>query len=94
MTTLEMILAILTALSGIGNLTQWVNLRALRQKSKYEAEDVHIEVLKKTIELQADEINRLQERVRILEERSKEREADFEAKVKVLQEMITLGVRS
>lgn len=68
MTTLEMILSILTALSGIGNLTQWANLRAMRNKATYEAEDVHIQVLNKTIVMQADEIKRLQERQKVLEE--------------------------
>lgn len=67
MTYLEIILSILTALSGIGNLTQWANLRALRNKSHYEAEDVHIQVLNKTIVMQADEIKRLQDRQQYLE---------------------------
>lgn len=67
MTYLEITLSILTALSGIGNLTQWSNLRALRNKSHYEAEDVHIQVLNKTIIMQADEIKRLQERQQVLE---------------------------
>lgn len=87
MTTLESILAVLTALSGIGNLAQWTNLRALRQKSAYEAEGVHVEVLKQTIELQAEEIKRLQNRVAELEERQAKREQEFDAKVKALQEL-------
>lgn len=67
MTTLEILLSILTALSGLGNLGQWVNLRAMKDKARYEADDAHIEALKKVIDLQAEEIRRLEDRVRRLE---------------------------
>lgn len=87
MTNLETLLAILTALSGLGNLAQWSNIKALRAKSRYEAEGVHVEVLNSTIKMQADEIQRLQERVRQLEEREKQREQEFEAKIEALKEL-------
>lgn len=67
MTTLEIILSIFTVLSGATNLGQWVNIKALRDKAKYEADDAHIEALKKVIDLQAEEIRRLEDRVRRLE---------------------------
>jgi len=82
MSTLEIILSILTACSGFGNLAQWVNLRAMRDKATYEAQDTHIESLKKVIEQQADEIKRLQERI----EWSDKRQADLEEKLNRLQE--------
>jgi hypothetical protein len=69
MTTLELVLSVITALSGFGNLTQWVNLRALRDKARYEADNAHIDSLKKIIELQQQEIIRLQERQKELEAR-------------------------
>lgn len=69
MTTLETILTILTPLLGLGNLAQWVNLQATKDKARYEADNAHIESLKRIIELQADEIKRLQERQKLLEER-------------------------
>lgn len=77
----------LTALSGFGNLAQWSNIKALRSKQRYEADDVHVEVLNKTISMQAAEIGRLQERVRQLEEREQQREKEFEAKFEALKEM-------
>lgn len=69
MTTLETILTFITAVSGLGNLTQWVSIRALRDKARYEADNAHIESLKTIIEMQANEIKRLQDRQRILEDR-------------------------
>ena len=75
MTTLEMLLTIITALSGIGNLGQWVTIKSMRQKAEYEAEDTHIESLKKIINLQAEEIKRLSKRVE-----------DLEAKINSLQD--------
>ena len=69
MTTLETILTFATALSGLGNITHWVNLKALRDKARYDADSAHIDSLKKIIELQADEIKRLQERQKELEQR-------------------------
>lgn len=67
MSTLEIILSVIASLSGLGNLGQWVNLRAMSRKAKYEADDAHIEALKKVIDLQAEEIRRLEDRVRRLE---------------------------
>lgn len=87
MSNLETLLAILTALSGIGNLAQWSNIKALRAKSRYEAEGVHVEVLNRTITMQAEEIRRLQERVHQLEVRDAEREKEFEAKIEALKEL-------
>lgn len=89
MTTLETLLAILTALSGLGNLAQWSNIKALRAKGRYEAEGVHVSVLNETIRMQSDEIRRLQERVRTLEEREQQREKEFEAKIEALKELYT-----
>lgn len=89
MTNLEIILTFIATLSGIGNLSQWTNIRAMRAKSRYEAEDIHVQVLKQTIEMQSEEIRRLQERVRDLESRQLQREQEFDAKVKALQELLT-----
>ena len=75
MTTLETLLTIITALSGIGNLGQWVTIKSMRRKAEYEAEDTHIESLKKIINLQAEEIKRLSKRVE-----------DLEAKINSLQD--------
>ena len=47
----------------------------MRQKAEYEAEDTHIESLKKIINLQAEEIKRLSKRVE-----------DLEAKINSLQD--------
>lgn len=85
MTKLEIILAVLTAMSGLGNLTQWVNLRAIRQKADFEADNAHIDNLKSVIDLQADEIKRLQERVKELEDKQREREASFESRINDLE---------
>lgn len=74
MNTLEIILTALCGVSGIGNIAQWVSLKAIRQKAGYEAENVHIESLQKVIELQAAEIKRLQERQEQLEQRIAELE--------------------
>lgn len=81
MTNLDIILAIIAALSGLGNLTQWVNLRAARQKATFEADNAHIENLKMVIEIQSDEIKRLQDRVKELEDKLSSREAAFEDKI-------------
>ena len=64
---LETLLPIITALSAIGNIGQWVTIKSMRQKAKYEAEDTHIESLKKIINLQAEEISRLNKRIEVLE---------------------------
>lgn len=64
---LETLLPIVTALSAIGNIGQWVTIKSMRQKAKYEAEDTHIESLKKIINLQAEEISRLNKRIEVLE---------------------------
>lgn len=77
MTQLEIILSIFTALSGFGNIAQWVNLRAVRDKVGYEAENAHIENLKTVIELQAEEIKRLQERVQEQDERQRQLEEEL-----------------
>lgn len=69
MSHLEILLGIITPLLGLGNIAQWVNIRALRDKAKYEAENAHIESLKRIIELQAAEIKRLQDRQKELEDR-------------------------
>ena len=87
MTNLENFLAVLTVLSGIGNLAQWSNIKALRAKSRYEADGVQVEVLSSTIKMLADENQRLQDRVRQLEEREKLREQEFEAKIEALKEL-------
>ena len=75
MTTLETLLTIITALSGIGNLGQWVTIKSMRPKAEYEGEDTHIESLKKIINLQAEEIKRLSKRGE-----------DLEAKINSLQD--------
>lgn len=80
MTTIEIILSFITAILGAGNLAQWSNLRAVRAKARYEAEDAHIEGLKKIIELQADEIKRLQERQKELEDRINQLEEETRQK--------------
>lgn len=86
MTTLEIILSIVTVLSGATNLGQWANISALRKKGKYEAEEAHIEVLNRTIVMQAKEIERLQARVKELEDKGIEREHAFEERIKQLEE--------
>lgn len=88
MTTLEIILSVLTGLSGLGNLTQWLNLKAVREKANYEADEAHIQNLKSVIDLQADEIRRLQERVKELEDTAEERERRFEERERKFEERI------
>lgn len=88
MTTLEFILAFVTAASGLGNIAQFVNLRAMKNKASYEADGVHVDVLNKTIIMQADEIKRLQDRVRELEEKQALRDKEYEERERILEERI------
>lgn len=81
MSTLEIILSFLTVISGWGNLSQWMNIRAMREKANYEADGVHIEVLNKTIVMQSNEIERLQKRIADLEAREAQREKYYEEKI-------------
>ena len=67
MTWIEIILSVVTSASVMGNIVQFVTLRETKAKAHYEADDAHIESLKKVIELQSEEIRRLQERVEKLE---------------------------
>lgn len=69
MSVLEIILSIVTAASTLGNITQWVNLRALKDKSRYEADAAYIENLVTVNNELTKEITRLQERVKQLESR-------------------------
>lgn len=74
MTKLEILLALFTCLSGFGNIAQWVNIKALRKKSQYEADADYIENLNTIIKALREENERLQERVRKLEEWKESRE--------------------
>ena len=67
MSVLEIILSIFTAASAMGNITQWANIRALKDKSRYEADAAYIENLLTVNSALTAEITRLQERIKALE---------------------------
>ncbi len=68
MSVLEIILSIFTAASAMGNITQWANIRALKDKSRYEADAAYIENLLTVNRALTAEITRLQERIKALED--------------------------
>lgn len=67
MNWVEIILSVLGSASIMGNIVQFYTLRETKQKARYSAENVHIESLQKVIEMQSNEIRRLEARVEKLE---------------------------
>lgn len=86
MSTLEILLSILTALSGLGNLAQWLNIKALRDKAGHEAESVEIENLKATINTIRDDYNDMRSAYREEIDRLKTENAELRAKIAELEE--------
>lgn len=74
MSTLEIILTVFTTLFGAGNIWQFVTVKSMREKAQYDADNAYIKNLENVINLQAEEIRRLQERQAYLEERIMELE--------------------
>lgn len=74
MNWIEIILSVVGSASITGNIVQFVTMRETKAKAHYEADNAHIAALQRVIELQSEEIRRLQERVEKLEKQIEQKD--------------------